>query len=221
MNYTRFLQISRDVWNEFFSRVQSNDSQGLYDKNGRLILYPKILLITETKDYFVAELMGASETFNGLTIKGHKENSIHRYLYQFNYEGVKHSVELNGEDITFSGLLFTRDSDLEKIKTRFPFVKQAKSILHVNNPNHGSMFKFNDKSNFITLEDIILVNSYENSIRVKQIIYLAVSRKDTTAAKYSIWLKNKIYGTDKVKAIMLAMPEKGQIIATASQFSNT
>ena len=46
-------------------------------------LYPRILLVTETNEHFLAELVGATTEFSGLSVVTHKETSSERYLSRF------------------------------------------------------------------------------------------------------------------------------------------
>ena len=67
-------------------------------------LHPRILLITETSGHFLAELVGATAEFSGLSVVTHKETSIERYLSRFFDESSAPTVAIDTGYTVWKGI---------------------------------------------------------------------------------------------------------------------
>jgi hypothetical protein len=137
--------------------------------NGNEILYPNILLVTNCKGYYVAELVGAVEHFDGLRIKRHKEKSIYRYFSQFDDSEPDPVVRLDGHCIVFKYTCLSQEADFEAITNRFPQIELYDSKLQ-RIGGHGSVFSFGKNFTSCSIHNSILVNKNGNVYRCKNIL---------------------------------------------------
>jgi hypothetical protein len=229
MNYKRFLEITQEAWNDYFKVTQEKISRGIIQaeltEGGEAIhLFPNILLITKTKQHYVAELLGASNTFNGLKTKIHKETSIARYLNQFNtnesqplFGAAKDDNEGNG----FADLLVCHDIDFETLKARFPFVNLHPTVIFHHSKAEGALFSLGKNFRDVIFDNCLLVNRYLSSIRVKHILHLTLINKEMLAADYSKWLNEKLNGKNSFPGLHICAPEAGRVLTIAAQFAST
>jgi hypothetical protein len=225
MNYKRFIEITQKSWNDYFVMVKEKLSLGIINaktnEEGKgEVLFPCILLITKTKKYYAAELLGASNNYQGLSVKSHNETSIARYLNQFNNDESSPLITLDGENISIEGLCISHYSNLEEVKSRFPFVNLFKTKLIHHPDAKGSLFTFTN--NFISarIGNCLLVNVYLNSIRIKHILHLTVIHNDMLASSYEKWLKESLYDKKTFPGLHACDPEKGHNLTIASQFAS-
>jgi hypothetical protein len=223
MNYKRFIDITKQNWTDYFEWLQKMRLDGqINHKDKNLdIFFPTILLITKTKEFYIADFIGASRDFEGLTVKGHTETSLNRYLYQFNLTTTQPAIVL-GAPFEATDMGFMRDVDLEKISLRFPFVDKTKfSFLSFTAGGEGTMFDFSEQREITHFSRCLLVNTYKSLNRVKDILLMTVAHEDLLASKYEIWLRELLSSDKKLKGVHVCTPEKGFGLALAGQFANT
>ena len=96
MFFDKFIIETQSWWEHYLSAIVDLQKKGCVDTKGGIILYPNILLATEVKGFLIAELIGARKLFEGLKVKRHKENSIYRYLNQFDDSEPDPLLKLDG-----------------------------------------------------------------------------------------------------------------------------
>lgn len=231
MNYKRFLEITQKKWNDYFEMVEEKISRGiilaqLKDRKAK-ILFPSILLITQTKKHYMAELLGANDTFNGLILKTHKEPSIARYLNQFNTDEsqpIFHTATDDCKGISFADLLVCRRVDFELLKTRFPFLTLFKTVLMHDLDASGALFSLGKNCRDVVFDNCMLVNRYLSSIRIKHILHLTLINKEMLASEYNQWLEEKLHDKNTsptFPALHVCEPQVGRSLTIASQFAST
>lgn len=226
MNYKRFLEVSKEFWNQYLDRIFELYSQGLIinkDEDGVVckteILFPTILLLTETKHFFLTELIGAKKIFEGLIIKGHKETSIERYFNQFNSNNPNFLFKITDNN-TFSKICLSGTAELENLKSRFPAINLLKSFLITSKSElEYSPFKFDNNSNFFVVRNSLLINKCKSFFRAKYVLHATAIQKSTSGLKYNRWLKEKIYS--EIQGVHSVNSIKAEDFAVASQFTNT
>ncbi len=114
MNYKRFIEVTQKHWTDYFNFIKGKSSVGLLSSNKEETLFPTILLITKSKKRFIAELLGASKEFQGLSFKYHNEPSINRYLGQFDIDSSNPLIGLDGKNIQVQNLCFTQHQELSR-----------------------------------------------------------------------------------------------------------
>lgn len=220
MEYKRFLEITRKTWSDYFTEISRQKSLGLTKSSGAGFLFPTILLITQTKTTFVAELLGASDEFNGLAFKYHSEPSFSRYLSQFNINGTLGLFNLAGaKHISFQGLLFSVPTEMEKLRQRFPFVDLTLSGLISDRID--CVFTGADDVDSCMIGNCQLVNSYLNAISIKYILYLTAVNKNMKASEYKTWLDETLFEDRQIKAVHGWIENADRDLIMAGQLLNT
>lgn len=226
MNYKRFIEISNDFWTQYLTRISELHSRKLItikDEHGMIceeeILFPNILLLTQTKQFFITELIGAKKTFSGLIIKGHKEPSIERYFNQFS-SNMPNFFFKPAQDNGFYKICLSGSAELENLKTRFPAISLLKTFLCPNDPELSySPFKFDGNSNFFHIGNSLLVNKYDGFLRAKYILHANAVQKNSSALEYSRWLEKVVQ--HEIRGIHSVDSAKAEDFVVASQFMNT
>lgn len=229
MNYKRFLEITQEGWDDYFKIVEKKISLGIiHAKTSKgekaEILFPNILLITETKSHYLAELIGACDTFNGLQMKSHKEISVSRYLNQFNTNETQSIVRAATDDcrgLKIGNLLFCPDMDFENLKARFPFVDLHKTRLTRPSNAEGSYISLGRNFRDVIINNCLFVNTYLSSIRIKHILHLTLINKEMLALDYSQWLKENLNQRKNILGLHTYDPLNERDLILASQFAST
>ena len=131
MLFDQFVKATTNYWSQYLSAVSRLVTEGrIYATNNGRILYPTILLCTETPKHFIAELIGSHPTYAGLSIKRHKEVSTNRYFNQFSADNSKALFGFNADGPSrVLDCILTNDVDRKEVEKRFPFVIFANSTV--------------------------------------------------------------------------------------------
>lgn len=205
----KFIKLTSKVWNSYLQHVQALSNKGqLSSRDGRILLYPNIMLYAVTKEYFIVELIGANKTFQKLLYKKHAETSIDRYLNQFSDLPANGLIHIDRNGTNFRGLCLSQEIDIKALEYRFPIVKLFKTILLKKNGS-GSVISVGPNCEFTTFDNCILVNRESLAFRVKHVLHMAIIKKNLTERRHKeimeqILLTNQVNG---VHSCLVGMEE--------------
>jgi Shedu protein SduA, C-terminal len=162
-----------------FGNVQNALKQGTLNPHpGTSILFPTILLFTDTKTHYVIELLGASSDFRGLSYKRHKEESVNRYISQFSTGNTQAHLRVDTEFILLDGLCVGDEADLNALARRFPIAEHyADGYRLQRNTGAGSLLNFGPSAQFTSFLNCAFVHRKSAAYRLKYVLYLAVISK--------------------------------------------
>lgn len=169
MLFDKFVKETRSWWSTYFQAVSKAQREGNLDSRGKKIFFPNILLLTKCSGYYVAELIGATERFEPLSVKRHEEKSIYRYLSQFDDSTPDPLFHLNAACHGMQFLCLAHDADYDGIKNRFPQIELYGSKLN-RVGGHGSTIAFGDNFVSCMIENCILINRKDSIFRCKSIL---------------------------------------------------
>lgn len=222
MLFDQFVKATTNYWSQYLSAISRLVTEGrIYATNNGRILYPTILLCTETPNHFIAELIGSHPAYNGLSVKRHKEISTNRYFNQFSSDNSKAFIEFNADGPSrVSGCILTNDIDRKEVEKRFPFVIFANSTVLIGQNEAGAAIQIGEDNHSLTILNSILINTHPNAIRVKAVRYLIVLRKSLSKPRYLELLPQKIRKEDGLLGVLPCNNEQVESLIIASQFSN-
>lgn len=178
MRFDEFCRAHREVWDRYFNKLYSSLSKGEAKLEDGVLLFPNMVLYTETDHHYLAELFGASPKYKRIVPRRHKESSTLKYLYQFaDIEG-NPLFAINGRNWSLKLLLLSRDIDVNRVKERFGFdpYDAYPTRLHMTKEG-GCLLSFGPKFQSCYLDNCLLVNTYQQIYRMKPILNLAVVSK--------------------------------------------
>ena len=183
MTFSKFIEETLVSWNKYLRYISKMQKTGHVNSNGGTILYPNILLITNCTGFYVAELIGATKFFSDLKVKIHKEQSIYRYLNQFDDSELETVplTPISGSNQGFKYLCIAHESDIKTVTARFPSIDLYTSRIS-REGGKGNLFVFQNNFEFCFIENCVLINQRKQVYRCKNILsaYIfnsSVSRK--------------------------------------------
>ncbi len=180
MFFDKFVKTTVSWWDSYLRNVADNKKKGtLIGSKDCEILFPNILLVTHVKGFLIAELIGARKEFEGLKVIIHKENSIYRYLSQFDDEEPIPLINLNSKCLGLRFLCLAQEVDFQELKKRFPFVELYSNKL-VRARGKGSVVSFGNDFSSCCIENSVLVNRCNNTFRCKNILELLIVKRSTS-----------------------------------------
>lgn len=230
MTFQNFIDITAKVWKKYLHDIYELDKELV---NGGLLLYPNMALFVETDKYYLMELFGSNEVFNGLRVKRHKEQNIYKYLYQFPVKGIEPSFEIiaNAAESGFYNLTLSGPQSLENFESRFNFIKYSNkqsATLQFNNAN-GSLLGFGDDFKNCFLSRCTMLNSLDNAYRAKDITSMEIVSKAYDLREYKTALENRLLrilyninglSTDQLIGIRYINKLESKAMMLSGQFAN-
>lgn len=214
----RFIKHIHEYWTNYFRRIQLYERSGYLSSTGDLRLYPNILIVTETKSHFLAELIGARPQFDGLTIKQHKAGSVNRYLNQFDDNPGEPTLNFNGYN-SITNVCFARVKDVEFIESRFPVIRQFLTRIYTEG-GEGSLFSFGPDFESVIFENCLLINRYDSIFRVKHILNLTILSKKISVKRHRSLLDDFLSRDNSVKGIHTCKLGESQDYILSGQLQN-
>jgi hypothetical protein len=204
------------------SRIDALNAHGDVDSSGGTMLFPTILLSTETRSHYILELVGAQPTFTGLTLKRHREKSANRYLSQFKPHTSDPMFIMDASRIEFGQLTLSLDVDRQTVADRFPFVRFFPTSGLRGNANFTTIFTFGRHFRAAAIHNCLLINKFEAAIRVKHILHVAIVAKSLPRGEYEDWLQGDMLsmGQQEIKGVHTCAPGRRTDFILASQFAN-
>lgn len=213
----KFIKLTSRVWNSYLQHVQNLSNKGqLTCRDGRILLYPNIILYAVTKEHFIVELIGANKTFQKLVPKKHSETSIDRYLNQFSDIPGNGLSYFDLAEINFNDICLSHTSDLQSLGDRFPMVKLFETGTNIVKPDGtGSVLTIGPNCEVLTLDNCNIVNRESLAFRAKYVLHILIVKRALTERRHSE-IMQKIFNSDnRVKGIhsCIAGTEEDYIVA--------
>jgi hypothetical protein len=146
---------------------------------GYTLLYPNLLLITQTPTHLLVELAGATPGFRGLKAIRQKTASFDEYLYSVHVERPQPALAVDTGFVVFDRLCFADSADLRALGARFPAAETLSSHYRLERAvGAGALVHLSDNAQFITFLDCIFAHRYSEAFRLKHTHFLAAIRKD-------------------------------------------
>lgn len=215
----KFIKLTSRVWNSYLQHVQDLSNKGqLACRDGRILLYPNIILYAVTKEHFIVELIGANKTFQKIVLRKHAETSIDRYLNQFSDipgNGLLH-IDLTGMNI--KNMCLSHASDLQSLEDRFPMVKLFGTNI-IKPEGSGSVLSVGSNCEFTTLDNCILVNRESLAFRVKHILHMGIIKRNLTERRHKE-IMEQILSVNQVKGAHSCLIGTEEDYIVAGQLQN-
>lgn len=194
MLFDKFVEETKEWWDRYLLwaskgleegalRVKAENSpDGAPASVGKKVLFPNMLIVTNCAGFYVAELVGAVESYKGLTVKRHREKSIYRYFSQFDDAQPDPVFSFAGANHRISTACIAQAEELDSLSERFPHLELYKTKL-LRKGGRGSPLAFAEGFKSLALENCLLVNSKESLKRCKGVLYLGVVKSSVSAAE--------------------------------------
>lgn len=225
MEFDEFCKTHTEAWGRYLSRVYSTIAKGKTKLGEGILLFPNMVLYTETDDHYLAELFGASQKYKRLVPKRHKESSALKYLYQFADTEENPLFALNARNWFLKSLLLSRDIDANRVKERFEFDPYEAYPTRLSMTKEGGcLVSFGPEFQSCYLDNCLLINTCEQIYRIKPILNLTVVSKALTAPDFLEDMKSKhvwpVKTTQELVGISYCSSRTASARILSGQFAN-
>jgi hypothetical protein len=220
MRPMEFSGVSLEFWNAKLKDIAMAEKFGVIHPPGATILYPAILLRTETRQFYIMELIGSTPSYTPLVEKRHKEPVIDRYFAQFDFEPSNAIMKLSGVDTGFANIGFQNEGVEEKLSARFPYLADRFKTWFVSGLESRGLIEIAPGAKFVFFEDCILVNDFSDAVRIKHLNMVIVVAKQTTRYDYNRYLTEHFAGPEMHGVAMVPPQREARGRQIAVQFAN-
>lgn len=183
MKPTEFVKVNTQFWSDHLRSV----SDHLPGSHGRelpgQLLYPRMMVLTETPDWNILELVGVSREYRSLEVRRQKAQSVEEY---FGLGDGSPVVSLAGENIIKDATVATTAGRGE-LDARFP---SAQKMLGTEYVAPGDQLLRFAPGNYSTFDRVLLVHGAGPSIRVHWTFFAVAIHRSEPADKYLDFLRN-------------------------------
>ncbi|WP_375415911.1 Shedu anti-phage system protein SduA domain-containing protein [uncultured Hymenobacter sp.] len=222
MKFHQFVNVTHSWWSSHFKKVAQHQQEGTlikrrpieYSGGVEIILYPNIILVSEIGGLYVAELIGASEFYQGLTLKRHKEDSLNRYLNQFEDSGEKQnpSMTISGTSrVEVLDVCLAQGGDITSLRHRFPYLELYPTILSWGDGSGGPIVFQDDFTGHFTMINGVLINHSGSLFRSKNISSLFIV-PNTTTEGYLLSNVFEAANKESIRGIQVVETDKAKLL---------
>jgi len=217
MKFKEFVTATEQHWVDYLTRVDVLRQQGGLHTAGGTNLFPSLLLCTRSPRHFVAELVGAQEEFQGLSVKKQRMASAEEYFGQFPAGRSDPALRLTSARNGFINLTLSHDVAFEQVRDRFPFVTLYPTRLN-RTGGHGSPIVFGSGFQSCMFDNCMILNHLGAVFRAKHILNAVVVSQGVAKRELEEWLEDVRRG-NRVSGVHTCEPGAGVALSTAGQFS--
>jgi hypothetical protein len=224
LKFREFVDSTLYSWNEYLSTLYSYISKGKLKLGTGGLLYPTLAVFTETKDHFICELLGATESFAGLKHFTNGSPSTVGYLCQFEGQQEAPIFNLGSRNSGICTLMLSNEVDLEAVRKRFGFVAGQWKTHLVRKGENGALFTFSENFQSFYINNCLLINRLGEIYRVKYILHAEIVSKSFPEKEYAADLSNRLskpaYSTSDLFGVHYIVDPSYKDYALSGQFAN-
>lgn len=224
MRLAQIVALAAQTWNDYLKRISQLSEAGLIAiPAGCVLLYPRLLLVTEMPGWFAVELIGGGRSFPGkLRVKKHRAISVNAYMGQ--NEAVPAPAEsrfvINGSENSFRFLLLMREGAAVEMERRFPHVASTfpTSVAGTGDLGSGALIELRE-GDFFRLEDCLLVHSWTPAVRIRSFNCALFIRRSNSEHSYVQYMK-RMLDEPELHGLMTVESGHAEHLAIASNFAS-
>jgi hypothetical protein len=227
MNFSQFSHTSAAFWNEYLATIQSAVLSGQTSTTvtDGVPSFPQSLVVTSLPDHFAMELVGGRSSHRPLRVLKRTLDDPDLYFGQFTQtSGAPAMVNIvEGSNQVLSTLALVTPNTQTELDRRFPGVSDlflSRLVFVMAEPVIA--LRVGPNADFVTLEHVLLANSWSGLVRIRHINLVILIKKSTTISDWKQYLTDSYSVTDHVDIHGMQMLPRGVVRSThlAAQFAN-
>jgi hypothetical protein len=179
-----FADVCLTTWDSYFRSLSQALKEGrLASVDGKIALYPTMLVCTHAGDFHIAEFFGATEEYRGLQLFRRKQSSYAEYIGQFQDIDTSEPLLAYKDCIGMrvSNLTFRHALDIDEARRRFPALgRMGFEVVRVNS---SSCLIHLESVRDISFQNTMFVHAQGPIYRGKYILELVVIDKRLTKSQ--------------------------------------
>ncbi|WP_406050708.1 hypothetical protein [Kribbella sp. NBC_00889] len=214
MKPTEFVKVNGQFWGEHLKGVGEHLAGSHRNELPGPLLFPRMMVLTETPDWNILELVGVSREYRSLEVRRRKAASVEEY---FGLGDGAPVVTLPGENL-FKDATVATEVGRRELVDRFP---GADKMLGNEFTGPGEQILQFAPGNYSTFDRVLLVHTVGASIRVHWTFFALAIHRSEPADKYLAFLRNYAQAADHLDPIGTLSVPVGDLDLKGSPFDST
>jgi len=183
MKPTEFVKVNSQFWNDHLRSVSEHLPTSHRNELAGPLLFPRLMVLTETPDWNILELVGVSREYRSLEVRRQKVGSVEEY---FGIGAGSAVVKLSGENL-FKDATVATEAGRRELDGRFP---TAAKMLGQEFVAAGDQLLAFAPGNYSTFDRTLLVHTAGDSLRLHWTFFAIAIHRSEPADKYLDFLRN-------------------------------
>ncbi|WP_329482226.1 hypothetical protein OG555_08350 [Kribbella sp. NBC_01484] len=183
MKPTEFVKVNGQFWGDHLRSVSEHLPTSHRNELTGPLLFPRMMVLTETPDWNILELVGVSREYRSLEVRRQKAQSVEEY---FGLGTGSPVVKLSGENL-FKDATIATETGRRELDGRFP---SAVTMLGQEFVGAGDQLLQFAPGNYSTFDRTLLVHTANESIRLHWTFFAIAIHRSEPADKYLTFLQN-------------------------------
>lgn len=214
MKPTEFVKVNTQFWGDHLKSVSDHLPGSHAGELPGQLLYPRMMVLTETPDWNILELVGVSREYRALEVRRHKAQTIEEY---FGLAEGSPVVSLAGENIIKDATVATQAGRGE-LDARFPSAQKMRGTEYVGPGDQLLRFA---PGNYTTFDRALLVHGAGPSIRVHWTFFAVAIHRSEPADKYVDFLRNFVTAAPHLDPVGTLSAPRGDEGVKSAAFTST
>jgi hypothetical protein len=182
MKPTEFVKVNGQFWGEHLKGVAGHLPVSHRSELPGPMLFPRMMVLTETPDWNILELVGLSREYRTLEVRRRKAGSVEEYFGLGDGSAV---MTLPGENL-FKDATITTTAGRQALADRFP---SALNLLGEEFVGPGEELLEFAPGNYATFDRTLLVHTAGDSLRAHWVFFALAIHRSEPADKYLDFLQ--------------------------------
>jgi len=192
MKPTEFVKVNSQFWGDHLRSVSEHLPTSHSRELPGPLLYPRLMVLTETPDWNILELVGVSREYRSLEVRRQKAASIDQYFGGGESAASGPVVALPNES-TFKDATIASERGRRALGTRFASAGSliGNELVGAGDAGTGRLLKF-APGNYSAFERVLLVHETNSSIRIHWTFLAIAIHRSEPAEKYLDYLQGLV-----------------------------
>ncbi|HET6737934.1 MAG TPA: hypothetical protein VFH76_03340 [Kribbella sp.] len=180
MKPTEFVKVNSQFWGEHLKEAAGHLPVSHRTELPGPMLFPRMMVLTETPDWNILELVGLSRTYRTLEVRRQKVGSVEEYFGLGDDTAAAPVVSLPGENLFKDATVATTEGK-QALEERFP---AAANVLGDEFIGAGEELLRFAPGNYATFDRTLLVHTAGDSLRAHWVFFALAIHRSEPADKY-------------------------------------
>jgi hypothetical protein len=221
MKPTEFVKVNSQFWGDHLKSVSEHLPTSHSRELVGPLLYPRQLVLTETPDWNILELVGVSREYRSLEVRRQKAASIDEY---FGATGAGKPVATLGGDDLYKDATIATAYGHGVLAAGFPGAHRLtdSELVGTGDAGNGQLLQF-APGNYSAFQRVLLVSSIDSSVRVHWTSLVIAIHRSEPADKYRTYLESLINAAPHLDPVGTIAVPRGEVdeLLKATPFGST
>jgi hypothetical protein len=188
MKPTEFVKVNSQFWGDHLRSVSEHLPGSHSSELPGPLLYPRMMVLTETPDWNILELVGVSREYRSLEVKRQKAASIDQY-FGAPESPASEPVAVLPDESVLKDATVASESGRSALASRFP---AAQSMIGAELVGSGDKLLQFAPGNYSAFERVLLVSTANTSVRIHWTFFAIAIHRSEPADKYLDYLQRLV-----------------------------